>query len=270
MPIHSSAIVDPTAQIASDATISPFAVIGPDVRIGPGCKIHPHTVIEYTTLGTNCEVFPGASIGLAPQHLRYKGEPARVVVGSGSIFREGVTVHRGSPFDHSVTTIGDNCFFMATSHVAHDARMGNNVILANGAIVAGHCEVGDNAFISGVAGLHQFVRVGKGAIVSGGSMVPLDVAPFCMAQGDRAQIRGLNIVGMRRLGFDRATIKEVKTAFKVLFLNGLLLAEALDRPELNTGSDAITTFREFLRSSKRGFMRTAGGWTEKDSDEAEA
>jgi len=268
--IHPSAVIDPSATIAPDATVGPFAVIGKDVRIGAGCVIHPHTMIEYTTLGEKCEVFPGASVGLPAQHLRYKGEPAGVQVGNGTVFREGVTIHRGTPFDHSLTTIGDNCYFMAMSHVAHDARMGNNVVLANGAIIAGHCEVGDNAFISGVVGLHQFVRVGTGAIVSGGSMVSLDIAPFCMAQGDRAQIRGLNLVGMRRMGLDRATIKEIKSAFKVLFLNGLLLADALTQPELNTGSQAITTFREFLKSSKRGIARTATGWTVKDSEEAEA
>ena len=268
MSIHPSAVIHPSAKIAPDATVGPFVVIGQDVVIGAGCRIHSNAVLEFVTLGANCEVFPFASLGLPPQHLRYKGEPARVEVGAGTIFREGVTVHRGTPFDQSVTRIGNNCFFMATSHIAHDCRVGNNVIFANAAMIAGHVEIGDNVFLSASVGIHQFVRIGKGVIVSGGAMVPLDVAPFCIAQGDRADIRGLNVVGMRRMGFDRQQMREVKAAFKTTFLQGLLLEEALARPELNTGGEAINAFREFLKSSKRGYLRPRHGVTEDSEVEA--
>ena len=262
MSIHHSAIIDSSAHIAPDAIVGPYVVIGPDVRVGPGCKIHSHAVLEFTTLGSNCEVFPFASLGLPAQHLRYTGEAARVEVGNGTVFREGVTVHRGTPFDQSVTRIGNNCFFMAQSHIAHDCQIGNNVTFANSAMAAGHVVVGDNAFVSATVGIHQFVRIGKGVILSGGAMVPLDVAPFCIAQGDRAEIKGLNVVGMRRMGFNREQMKEIKRAFKTVFLEGLRLEEALKRPELNTGSDAVDTFREFLSHPKRGFLRPAGNVTE--------
>jgi UDP-N-acetylglucosamine acyltransferase len=257
--IHPSAIVDKSAEIAPDATVGPYAIIGPGVKIGAGCKIHAHAVIEYTTLGANCEVYPQAAIGLPGQHLRYKGEPAGVVVGTGTIFREGVTIHRGTPFDASLTTIGNNCFFMALSHVAHDCRIGNNFTIANGSVLAGHVVVGDNVFISGLAAVHQYARLGRGSFVSGGAMANLDVPPFCFAQGDRAVLRGINVVGMRRLGIDRQQIRDVKEAYKTVFLSGQLLNDALASPELNTGGEAVTAFRDFLKTAKRGFARPEKG-----------
>ena len=267
MPIHPSAIIDPSSEVSPDATVGPYAVVGPGCKIGPGCRIGSHAVVEFTTLGPNCEIYPHAAIGLAGQHLRYKGEPARVEVGSGTVFREFVTVHRGTPFDQSVTRVGNNCYLMATAHIAHDCRVGNNVTIANGSMLGGHAEVGDNVFISGLAAVHQFGRVGKGAIISGGAMANQDIAPFCIAQGDRALIRGLNVVGMRRLGMDRHQIREVKEAFRVVFLSGLRLEEALAAPEFNTGSDPINVFREFLKNSKRGFARTARDVTSAEAAE---
>jgi UDP-N-acetylglucosamine acyltransferase len=257
--IHPSAIVDKTAEIAANATVGPYAIIGPGVRIGAGCRIGAHAVLEYVTLGENCEVYPQALIGLPAQHLRYKGEPARVEVGTGTVFREGVTIHRGTPFDESVTRIGNNCFFMAMSHVAHDCRIGNNVTIANGSVLGGHAQVGDNVFISGLAAVHQFGRLGKGSMLSGGGMAVLDIAPFCYAQGDRATLRGINLIGMRRLGYDRQQIRDVKEAYRTMFFSGLLVEEALARPELNTGGEAVSTFREFLKSGKRGFARPEKG-----------
>lgn len=257
--IHPSAIVDASAEIAPDASVGPYAIIGPEVRLASGCRIGAHAVLEHVSLGENCEVYPQALIGLPAQHLRYKGEPARVEVGTGTVFREGVTVHRGTPFDQSVTRIGNNCFFMAMSHVAHDCRIGNNVTMANGSVLAGHVEVGDNVFISGLVAVHQFVRLGRGAMISGGAMATLDVAPYCYAQGDRAALRGLNVIGMRRLGVDRHQIRAVKEAYKALFLSGLRVEEALACPELNTGGDAVDIFREFIKASKRGFARALGG-----------
>jgi UDP-N-acetylglucosamine acyltransferase len=258
MPIHPTAIVDKSARIGTNVSIGPYAVIGPEVAIGDECVIWPHTVIEYTTLGKACQVFPNASLGLAPQHLKYKGEKTKLTVGDRTIFREGVTVHRGTALDKSETIVGNDCYLMALSHVAHDCRVGNNVIMANGAQLAGHVQIGESCFISATVGIHQYVRIGKGALVSGGAMVPLDVAPFCIAQGDRADIRGLNVVGMRRLGIDRESIALLKEAFKIMFHSGLTLKEALDAPALNVANAHVQTFREFLLEPKRGFLRPEG------------
>ena len=255
MSIHPTAILNPKASIGKNVTIGPFAVIGPDVEIGDDCHIWPHTVMEYTRLGQGCQVFPQASLGLAPQHLKYKGEPTRLEVGARTVFREGVTAHRGTALDQSVTTIGSDCYFMALSHIAHDCRIGDKVIMANGAQLAGHVHVGESTFISTTVGIHQFVRIGKGAMISGGAMVPLDVAPFCVAQGDRAEVKGLNIVGMRRMGLDRASIQLVKEAYKTMFMNGLTLAEALTKSDLLVGDPHVKVFRDFFLDTKRGYLR---------------
>jgi UDP-N-acetylglucosamine acyltransferase len=273
LSIHASAIVDKSAQLGQNVEIGPYAVIGPNVRLGDGVKIHPHATIEHTTLGANCEVFPYAVIGLPAQHLRYKGEPARVQVGTGTVFREYVSVHRGTPFDASGTSttfIGNNCYFMGSSHIAHDCKVGNNVITANSAMLAGHVELGDNAFMSGLAGLHQHVRAGKCVMISGGSMVPFDIAPFCIAQGDRASIRGINVVGMRRMGFDRNAIRLVKDAYRAMFLSALRLEDALKTPELNVDNEAVKIFREFLSVPKRGVLRPPAGMREIETEEASA
>lgn len=266
--IHPSAIVDPGAKIGSNVVIEPFAIVGKDVVIGNNCRIGPHSVVEFTEMGEGCQVFPFASIGLPPQHTRYKGEKTKVVTGKNCTFREGVTVHRGTLFDQGVTTIGDNGFFMAYSHIAHDCRIGNNVILANGALLAGHVEVGDNCFISASTGIHQFVRLGKCVMVSGGSMVPLDVAPFCIAQGDRAQIRGLNVVGMRRMGMPRESIDLVKNAYRALFFSGLPLEEALQQPAVQAKDDFVVTFRDFFSKKKRGFTRPSSETDQIDGEES--
>jgi UDP-N-acetylglucosamine acyltransferase len=253
--VHSAAIVDSQTKMGKDVQIDAYAVIGPGVVLGDGCHIYPHTYLEHTTLGAACQVFPQVSLGLPPQHLLYRGEPTRLTVGNRVTFRESVTAHRGMPSAGGETRIGDDCFIMALSHIAHDCRVGNNVIFANGAQLAGHVEVGNNVFVSTTVGIHQFVRIGRGAMISGGAMVPLDVAPFCIAQGDRAELRGLNVVGMRRSGMDRTTISAVKAAYKAVFISGLTLGEALQSPELGVDNDAVRDFRSFLSQPKRGFLR---------------
>lgn len=257
MSIHPSAIIDPTAHIGADVQIDAYAVIGPQVTIGDGTHIFSHTYIEHTTLGKECQVYPQVSLGLAPQHLMYKGEPTKLTVGDRVTFRESVTAHRGMPNAGGETTIGHECYFMALSHIAHDCHVGNKVIFANSAQIAGHVEVGDNVFISTMVGIHQFVRIGRGAMIAGGSMVPMDVAPFCIAQGDRSTLFGLNIVGMRRSGMSRETIKQLKTAYKAVFLSGLSLNDALEDPALNVNDNAVKEFKQFLSQPKRGFVRPA-------------
>lgn len=255
MSIHPSAIIDPKTKLGKNISIGPFSVIGPEVEIGNDCQIWGHTTIEHTRLGVGCQVFPQVSLGLPPQHLKYQGEKTSLVVGDRTVFREGVTAHRGTPLDHSVTSIGSDCYFMALSHVAHDCQIGNKVILANGAQIAGHVKVADSVFISTTVGIHQFVRIGTGAMISGGAMVPLDVAPFCTAQGDRATVQGLNIVGMRRMGLDRHSIRNIKAGYKTVFMSGFTLAEAIAQPELLIEDKFVKLFRDFFLEPKRGFLR---------------
>ncbi len=255
MTIHSSAVIHPSSKIGSNVTIGPFVVIGPDTVIGDNCQIISNAVIEYTELGSGCVVFPQASLGFAPQHLLYKNEKTKLVIGSNCTFREGVTVHRGTTLDKGITQVGDNGYFMALAHIAHDCVISNDVIMANGAQLAGHVEIADRVFISALAGLHQRIRVGRCAIISGGAMVPVDVTPFAMIQGDRAILRGLNLVGMKRAGLDHETIRLIKDAYKVVFYSGLVLAEALKSPALNIENPQIKELKNFLSTPKRGFVR---------------
>ena len=265
--IRSTAIIHPSAKIGSGVTIDAYAIIGPDVILGDKCHIQSHAILEYTDLGAESIVFPHASIGLPPQHLKYKGEPTRVKTGERCTFRESVTVHRGTALDQSLTSIGNDCYFMALSHVAHDCRIGNNVIMANGAQLAGHIHIEDFCFISSTVGIHQFVRIGTSAFISGGAMVPLDVAPFCIAQGDRARIRGLNLVGLRRRGVKRDSIKAIKEAYRTVFQSGLSLKDALASPAMNVSDEHVALFRQFFSASKRGFLRPDAAWKEQQAEE---
>ncbi|OVE76636.1 acyl-[acyl-carrier-protein]--UDP-N-acetylglucosamine O-acyltransferase [bacterium F11] len=253
--MHSSAIIDSKAQIGVNVKIDAYSVIGPDVKIGDDCHIMSHTIIQHTQLGKGCLVYPQASLGLEPQHFKYKGEKTQLVVGENCIFREGVTVHRGTLLDKGVTKIGNKGYFMALSHIAHDCSIGDNVILANAAQLAGHTNIGNNVFVSTMVGIHQFVRIGTGALISGGAMVPMDIAPFCIAQGDRATLRGLNVIGMRRSGINRDSISKIKKAYHAVFMSGLKLDEALNDPALNINDDNVSLFKEFLSVPHRGFVR---------------
>ncbi len=255
MNVHSTAIIDPSAQIASSATVGAYAIIGPGVVLGENCRIHPHAVLEYTELGSGCEVYPFASIGLPPQHLGYKGEPTKVIVGDNTVFRENSTVHRGTVQGGGITRIGSLCYLMAVSHVAHDCIIGNNVIIVNGSLIAGHVEVGDRCFVSGLVAVHQFVRVGKGAILSGGAMVTMDVPPFSIIQGDRAILRGINLVGLRRGGIKRESLGLLKEAYRVLFHSGLRLEEALAHSIFKSEDTYVKDLKDFMSKPKRGFVR---------------
>lgn len=266
--IHPTAIIDSSAQIGSDVTIGPYAIVGPQVVLGDRCKIHPHAVLEYVELGPGCEVYSFASVGLPAQHLGYKGEPAKVVVGENTIFRENVTVHRGTAKDKCLTKIGKNCFFMALSHVAHDCVIGDSVVLANAALLAGHVQAGDRVFVSGTAAVHQFVRLGTGAMISGGSMVSLDVPPYGLVQGDRAVLRGINLVGLRRFGVSRETVRLVKEAFKIVFYSGQGLEEALSHPIFKSTDPCVNEIKIFLSDPKRGFVRPPTGSSTPDVEEA--
>ena len=230
----SDPVIDPTARIA------PGAVIGADVSIGPYCIVGPHVTLDsgvrlvshvnvagHTSIGAGTVVHPFASLGTPPQSLGYKGEPTRLEIGAGNDIREHVTMNLGTAADRGVTTVGDNCFFMVGSHVAHDCVVGNKVVFANNVLLGGHSQIGDNVVFGGGVAVRQFVRIGEGAMIVGLSGVRADVIPFGMAHGPLADLVGLNVVGMRRRGFSHQRLKAVRDFYQRLFHGGGVFAERL-------------------------------------------
>ncbi len=262
--IHPNAVIHPTAKIDPSVVVGPGAVIGEDTVIGAGSVIGAHAVVEFSVLGKNNRLAPGCFVGTPPQDLKYAGERTRLVMGDNNLVRECVTLNRGTAATGE-TVIGSNCLFMAYSHVAHDCRIGNHVILVNSVALAGHVDVGDYSVISAQVAVHQFVRVGRCCMISGGSMVGKDIPSYCTAQGDRATLRGLNLVGMRRAGLQRDAVAAVKEAYKTLFLSGLRQEEAL--PELQKSSvPQVLELADFISRSQRGVMRPKGQGGEEDED----
>ena len=216
--IHPSAVVEVGARIAPDVTIGPFSVVGKNVSIESGSILHSHVVVDgHTSIGRKTEVFPFASLGSRPQDLKYFGEASKLIIGSGNIIREHVTMNPGTTGGGMLTKVGDNCLFMVGAHVAHDCQVGDNVILANNATLAGHVVVGSFAILGGLSAVHQFVRIGDHAIVGGMSGVEHDVIPFGSVKGERARLAGLNITGMRRRGFSRQELDDLRAGYKKLF-----------------------------------------------------
>lgn len=261
MSIHPTAVIHPNARIAAGVTIAPYVVIGDDVQIGAGTKIGPFCVFENCTIGENNEFISTCSIGVKPQDLSYKDEPTRVVMGDRNKVREGVTVHRST--DVNVPTkVGNDCLLMAQAHVAHDVQLGNGIILVNSVGVAGHVVIEDRAIISGLSGIHQFVRVGTFAMLAGGSALVQDLPPYCIAQGNRARLVGLNLVGLKRAGFKLETIRSIKNTYKILFMSGLNVSDAIikARAQENLTPEAKHMI-DFCANSPRGVaaarMRTA-------------
>ena len=218
MNIHPTAVIAATAKIAADAFIGPYCVIDGDVTIGAGTRLVSHVVVSgHTSIGKNCTIYPFASLGSAPQDLKFKGEQSRLVIGDNNMIREHVTMNPGTEGGTMLTSVGNNGLFMVGAHVAHDCQVGNNVILANNATLGGHVEVGDHCIIGGLAAVHQFVRIGAHAIIGGMSGVEHDVIPYGSVMGERANLAGLNLVGLKRRGFDRDTIHALRGAYKMLF-----------------------------------------------------
>lgn len=253
MQIHSTAIVHKSAELGDDVVIGPYAVIDEQVRIASGVKIGPHAVIlKHTSLGKNCAVHAHAVLGDLPQDLVYRDVVSYVRIGAGTTIREGVTIHRGTKSE-TVTETGNDCYLMANSHLAHNVRMGNNVIVCNGALLAGYVEVGDRAFISGNCVIHQFVRIGRLAMLGGNSGISQDVPPFCIAASVRLNVMaGLNVVGMRRAGISAADRLIIKRIFSVLFRSGLNITQALAKLKREDQSPLAGEICEFIASSKRG------------------
>ncbi|MBV9971675.1 MAG: acyl-ACP--UDP-N-acetylglucosamine O-acyltransferase, partial [Xanthobacteraceae bacterium] len=205
--IDSTARIAAGAKIAAGAAIGPYCVIGPNVVIGEGCRLIGHVnVVGHTTIGPRTVVYPFASLGTPPQSVKYRGGPTRLAIGSDCDIRENVTISIGTEDDRGITEVGDHCFLMAGSHVAHDCKVGNHVVLANNVLLGGHSSVGDNSFLGGQAAVRQFVRIGEGAMIVGLSGVRADVIPWGMAQGPLANLVGLNVIGLRRHGFSKADI----------------------------------------------------------------
>ena len=216
--IHPSAIVEPGARLAETAKIGPYCVVGAEVEIAERVELLSHVVVAgRTSIGAGTRIFPFASIGHAPQDMKYKGEPSRLVIGSGNVIREHVTMNPGTEGGGMVTQVGDNCLFMVGVHVAHDCRIGDGVIMANNATLAGHVSIGDYAVFGGLSAVHQFVRIGQHAMVGGVSGVERDVIPYGSVLGDRARLNGLNLVGMQRRGYARDEIQALRTAYEMLF-----------------------------------------------------
>ncbi len=257
MGFHATAIVHPEAHIDPSVEIGPYSVIGPQVRIGKKSWIGPHVVIDGdTTIGEENRIFQFASIGAPPQDLKYAGEPTRVIIGDRNQIREFSTIHRGTAQGGGITRISNGCLLMANSHVAHDCKLGDGVILANSVALAGHVEVEDHVICGGLAAIHQFTRLGKHAFISGGAMVGMDIPPYCTAQGDRAQLAGLNTVGLTRHGFNQEQVQRIKGAYKLVFRSGLGIREALGRVAAEFGGNPeIDHFVRFIEGSARGITR---------------
>jgi UDP-N-acetylglucosamine acyltransferase len=263
--IHPTAIVSPKAQLDSGVEVGPFAVIDAEVSLGPGCRVGPHVYLTgRTIIGANNRFYAGCVIGEAPQDVKYKDEPARLRIGDNNIVREGATVHRSSGADEE-TVVGSNNFLMVNSHVGHNARLGNFVILANGALLAGHVEVGDRAFISGNCLVHQFVRVGTLALMQGAAKISKDLPPFTIARGDNG-ICGLNVVGLRRAGFSPSERHELKKLYHLLFRRRQNLSGALAQAQKDFTSDCAKVLLDFVASAKRGVCRDCGGAEEEETE----
>jgi UDP-N-acetylglucosamine acyltransferase len=255
MAIHPSAVVAQGAEIDPSADIGPYCVIGPNVKIGAETKLIAHVVVQNdTTLGARNIVHPFAALGGTPQDLKFKGEPSRLVIGDDNVIREGATLHIGTSHGHMETRVGSNCLLMAYSHVAHDCTVGNRVVLAQSVGLAGHVSVGNNVNVGGMAGVHQFCRIGRNAFLAGGAMAAQDVPPFCIAQGDRAQLVGINVVGLKRAGWPREKINAVREAFRRLFLAETTRLMALEETErdLAQAHPEVAEICTFIREAKRG------------------
>jgi UDP-N-acetylglucosamine acyltransferase len=258
--VHPTAIVHPNAVLGENATIGPYCTVGEHVRIGRGVRLMSHVAVEgWTEIGEGCQFFPFSSVGTIPQDLKFQGEKSQLIIGKKNVFREFITLNRGTTEGGGVTRIGDNNFFMAYVHVAHDCQIGSHVVMANAATLAGHITIQDYSVVGGLVGVHQHVRIGRYAMVGGCSAVGMDVPPFTTAAGYRAKLYGLNLIGLRRHGFSHDRIAKLKKAYQILFQEKLPLKEAVKkvRGEVERSED-IDLLLTFIESSERGVYRKHG------------
>ena len=256
--IHPTAIVDPKAEIGEGVEIGPYSVIQEDVVIGEGTWVGPHVFIgRGTRIGKECQIFQFASVGEGPQAMIYKGERTSLLIGDHNIIRECVTLNRGTVQGGGKTVIGNGNLFMAYSHVGHDCIIGNHVILANSAALAGHILLEDHATIGGLSAVHQFCRVGTHAFVSGMTGVAQDLLPYMLASGNRARLFGLNTVGLKRFKFSETAVKALKKAYRILFRSSLTLEKALSqiRDDEISKVPEVQHLLQFIQETKRGICR---------------
>jgi UDP-N-acetylglucosamine acyltransferase len=257
MKIHPTAIVSPEANISEGVEIGPYSIIGPDVNIGKNTIIGPHVVIDaQTDIGEGCRIFQFVSIGAVPQDLKFKGENTRVIIGNYNTIREFATIHKATSADIGVTIIGDRNLLMAYTHVAHNCKLGNNIVMSNAVNLAGHVHVEDNAIIGGMTGIHQFTRIGAHSFIGGASAVSKDIPPFTLCSGNYAKLYGLNLIGLKRRGFKEDTISALKKAYRIIFRSSLLLKVAIEKIK-NEVEDLpeIRQFVDFIEKSERGICR---------------
>ncbi len=254
--IHPTAIIHPAAKIAADCVIGPYCVVGEHVELGAGCKLHSHVVIDgHTKIGRENEFFPFASIGLKTQDLKWKGGITRTEIGAHNTFREGVTVHSATS-DGDATRIGSHNNLLAYTHVAHDCQLGDHIIMSNSAALAGHCVVEDYVVIGGYAAVHQFCHLGKFAMIGGCSKVVQDIPPFMIGDGNPAETRTINKIGLERNGFSEESQQALRQAYKLLFREGLTIANAIERMEKELPPlPEIQHLIDFVRKSERGLAR---------------
>jgi len=247
--VHPTAVVEPGAELAEDVEVGPFCIIGANVKLAAGVKLISHVVVAgRTSIGARTSVFPFASIGHRPQDLKYKGEASSLTVGSDCMIREGVTMNPGTAGGGMQTVVGDRCAFLANSHVGHDCRVGNNVVFSNNVMLAGHCSIGDFAILGGGAAVIQFARVGAHAFLGGMSGLENDLIPYGMALGNRAQLSGLNIIGLQRRGFAREDIHTLRRAYRLLFADEGTLLERLGDVEEEFDHPIVKEIVAFIRA----------------------
>ncbi len=255
--IHSTALVDPSAQLADGVEVGPYSIIGANVEIGEGTVVGPHVVIKGpTSIGKNNKIFQFASVGEDCQDKKYGGEPTRLVIGDNNVIRESCTIHRGTVQDNAVTIIGNDNLFMVNVHIAHDVIVGDHCIIANNTNVAGHVNIGDWAILGGASQVHQFCNIGTHAMCGGGSVVIKDVPAYVITQGYPAEPFGVNSEGLKRRGFSKESISVIRNAYKTIYRKGMLLNEALEEIEEQSKKyQELIPLVESIKKSTRGIIR---------------
>jgi UDP-N-acetylglucosamine acyltransferase len=255
--IHSTAIIDPRAELHPTVAVGPYSVIEGEVVIGAGTEIGAHVYIDrHTKIGRDCRIYPFASVGTPPQDKKFKGEKTELVIGDENVIREYVTINRGTPDGGGVTTIGHQNLLLAYVHVAHDCHLGNGITMVNVATLGGHVTLEDHSVIGGLSAVHQFVRIGSHAYVGGKTGVSQDIPPFVLASGERAKLFGLNIVGLKRYNFSNEVILALKKAYQTVIRSHLTIQDAMHKVEKEVPLlPEVTQFLDFIRSSQRGIPR---------------
>ena len=254
--VHASAIIEAGARIGPDCQIGPYAIIGPEVTLGRGVVVKPHGIVTgWTEIGDETVVYSFACVGEVPQDLKYRGEHTRLIVGARCRIREGATLNTGTEGGGGITRVGDDCLLMTGAHVGHDATLGNRVILANQAAIAGHCQIGDDVIVGGLSGVHQWVRVGRGAIIGAVTMVTNDVLPHGLVQGPRGVLDGLNLVGLKRRGVERGEITALRAGYQMLAQGDGSFIERARRLAEETDSLHVREMTDFILSATdRSFL----------------